>query len=266
MNARIWICAICILIVSLTVTAVSFAANEKAEDKPGAETVANGPKEIPPGWEKIVFIHYKKAPGKPQGTPGKPKPPKDADCYGFLARGVKWNDDDLPLTIEIDGTNDYGVTPDEVAKQFSLGTKEWDQYTNTSLFGTPVLVNGSVNEDEPDTHNMVVFGDLSYPGAIAVTIVWGYFGGPPSTRKIIEFDMIFDQVDFAWGICEDGSEDFMDIQNIATHELGHAVGLDDLYETACAEVTMYGYSTEGEIKKRDIEADDITGLKSLYDK
>ena len=112
---------------------------------------------------------------------------------------------------------------------------------------------------------MVVFGDLSYPGAIAVTIVWGYFGGPPSTRKIIEFDMIFDQVDFAWGICEDGSNaDFMDIQNIATHELGHAVGLDDLYETACAEVTMYGYSTEGEIKKRDIEADDITGLQSLY--
>jgi tryptophanase len=45
---------------------------------------------------------------------------------------------------------------------------------------------------------------------------------------------------------------------------GHGVGLDDVYDTACSEVTMYGYSTYGEIKKRDLETPDIIGLQKLY--
>jgi predicted Zn-dependent protease len=58
----------------------------------------------------------------------------------------------------------------------------------------------------------------------------------------------------------------MDLRNIATHELGHAVGLADLYENACSEETMYGYSSEGETKKRDLNDGDITGLQQLYGK
>ncbi|PJA83788.1 MAG: peptidase M10A and M12B matrixin and adamalysin, partial [Candidatus Nealsonbacteria bacterium CG_4_9_14_3_um_filter_37_29] len=57
-----------------------------------------------------------------------------------------------------------------------------------------------------------------------------------------------------------------DLQNIATHELGHGVGLGDVYETACSEVTMYGYSNYGETQKRTLEAPDITGLQTLYGK
>ena len=56
----------------------------------------------------------------------------------------------------------------------------------------------------------------------------------------------------------------MDLQNIATHEFGHSVGLGDLYSSTCSEVTMYGYSTEGETKKQTLEEPDITGLQVLY--
>jgi hypothetical protein len=56
----------------------------------------------------------------------------------------------------------------------------------------------------------------------------------------------------------------MDLQNIATHEFGHAVGLDDVYENACSEVTMYGYSTEMETKKRTLEQPDIKGFLTIY--
>ena len=55
----------------------------------------------------------------------------------------------------------------------------------------------------------------------------------------------------------------MDFENIATHELGHAVGLGDLYND-CTEETMYGYASYGETKKRTLEAGDITGIKKLY--
>jgi predicted Zn-dependent protease len=56
----------------------------------------------------------------------------------------------------------------------------------------------------------------------------------------------------------------MDLQNIATHELGHGLGLNDLYESAASEETMYGYSTYGEMSKRSLFIGDIAGIHDLY--
>ena len=108
----------------------------------------------------------------------------------------------------------------------------------------------------------MLFEDYSNDNVIAVTVTWGYFNGPPWSRRIIEFDILFNTY-FAWGDADDDNS-LMDLQNIATHEIGHGLGLADLYELNCAEETMYGYSTEGETKKRDLEAGDIAGLHILY--
>ena len=113
-----------------------------------------------------------------------------------------------------------------------------------------------------DGKNEVYFGSISEPGAIAITIVWGYFRGPPGARELVEWDMVFDQQDFSWS--SNGDANRMDFENIATHELGHAAGLDDLYTGECAEQTMYGYAAEGETKKRTLEAGDIAGISELY--
>ena len=74
--------------------------------------------------------------------------------------------------------------------------------------------------------------------------------------------MVFDDVDFDWS--EDGESGKMDFENIARHELGHAVGLGDLYNDACSEQTMYGYSENGETKKQTLESGDIAGIQKLY--
>jgi len=102
-----------------------------------------------------------------------------------------------------------------------------------------------------------------------VTIIWGYFTGPPQLREIIEFDIMFD-TDFTWGYAGETSEtqlgntDIMDLQNIATHEFGHGAGLADLYDSRASEETMYGYSTYGETKKRTLYIGDIKGIQKLY--
>ncbi|MCK4454112.1 matrixin family metalloprotease [Candidatus Parcubacteria bacterium] len=213
----------------------------------------------PPGLEKIVFIHHKKDFAKPPWAGEKGK--KEAKCYGFLGRGVNWKDLSVSYVIDPSGSN---LAEDFVASAISAGAEEWDTHTGAELFNDEygIVNDGSWDSDIPDGRNELVFGDYPDPHVIAVAVVWGYFSGPPSLRKIIEFDVLFD-TDFTWGDATLDSA-VMDLQNIATHEIGHGVGLADVYDSACSEVTMYGYSDYGETKKRTLDQPDITGLQTMY--
>jgi hypothetical protein len=269
MKGRIFAVLFCVTVTFLIVSAgTTGAANgAKVESTVVAgpsdtQHVANGPKGIPPGWEKRVFVHYRKPPAKPDGKP----PRSESQCYGFLARGVKWNDPENSAFL-VDATNSQGLKDKDVFAAIEAAATAWSEQTTAGILPTCSLASGlSADWDSPDGLNEIVFGDLTeqYPGGgvIAVTVVWGIFGGPPSQRGIMEFDMVLDDANFDWST--NGDPDKMDVQDIATHELGHAVGLDDLYESRCSEVTMYGYSTEGETKKCTLEPADITGLLTLY--
>jgi hypothetical protein len=52
-----------------------------------------------------------------------------------------------------------------------------------------------------------------------------------------------------------------DIQGVATHEYGHALGLA---HSTDPDATMFGSSTPPNTNKRSIEADDIAGIQALY--
>jgi hypothetical protein len=245
--------------ISMLVPADAQAA-EKINAKAGGDKVPPGLRKIPPGLEKIVFIHYKKEHVKPDrpAKPEKPgKPSAEAACYDFMGRGVQWKDEDLPISCVID--------PD-LANAIDLSAIEWEKVTQATLFDFKSFDTGddlSWDGDVPDGLNEMVIGDYPDDRVIAVTVVWGYFSGPPSIRKIFEFDILF-VAGYNWGNADD-VETVMDLQNIATHEIGHGLGLADIYDEAqCSEVTMYGYSTEGETKKRTLEEPDITGIQELY--
>jgi hypothetical protein len=233
---------------------------------PAIEKVDNHLALSPPGLEKIVFIHYKKDFAKPSWA-GKDK--KQPSCYDFLGKWVKWRE--LPVNYVIDSNNPFGLTEDFVAKSIYLSAEEWDSHSSSELFDDSyqIVYDATWDSDAPDGRNGILFGDYPEEGVIAVTVVWGYFSGPPSERKIIEFDVLFD-TDYIWGNADPDNDgvvdnpDVMDLQNIATHELGHGIGLDDVYDDTCSEVTMYGYSNYGEVKKRTLEVPDIAGLQELY--
>lgn len=73
-----------------------------------------------------------------------------------------------------------------------------------------------------------------------------------------------------WGIDLNGGgiayklKNMYDVRNIGTHEAGHVVGLDDLYDVKYSEITLYGYSLKGETKKISLAAGDIQGTTVLY--
>jgi hypothetical protein len=56
----------------------------------------------------------------------------------------------------------------------------------------------------------------------------------------------------------------IDVQNVATHELGHWLTLLDLCGGGDSDKTMYGYTYAGETKKRTLDSDDIAGINYIY--
>ncbi len=77
----------------------------------------------------------------------------------------------------------------------------------------------------------------------------------------MDYDISF-ETNYEWGNATIDPK-MMDLQNIATHEIGHGIGLSDLYNS-CTEETMYGFSSFGEIEKRTLNLGDITGLQKMY--
>jgi len=189
-----------------------------------------------------------------------PEEPDTSSCYEFLAREAKWK------TVEpyiVNPSNTRGLYEEFVRDNLAFNIDKWEIEAGVNILGDEIvgIVDGA-DLESPDNQNEVFFADIDSPGAIAIAVVWGYFTGPPPFRELVEWDIVFDDVDFDWSAIGEASK--MDFENIATHELGHAVGLGDLYNTECSEQTMYGYAEFGETKKRDLNTGDITGIQKLY--
>ncbi|MFH1884817.1 MAG: matrixin family metalloprotease [Planctomycetota bacterium] len=263
------------LVISVVAVTASIAANDKAKEEPkGPDEKAKAP-----DLEKTEFIHWKKGFAKPpcnndgvcdpeenpscpdcKNGGGEEPPEPTTACYAFIGqygkRLLKWKK--LPVTYVINPT-DSGLNEGDVTTAISAGAEEWDIYAGPELFNDTYTVDNSATYGGvPDEQNVLSFGNYPTTGVIAVTTVWYN----PATKQIVEFDILFD-TDFEWGDATADST-VMDLQNIATHELGHGVGLDDVYEDTCSEVTMYGYSVEGETKKSTLEEPDVIGILELY--
>ena len=213
-----------------------------------------------------MFVDYKKGfSHKPNHNAGGTT---TSTCFAFLSQGARWKNTE-PYVL--DTTNSDGMTATFVDSVTATSLDAWDSQVAFEIFGnrnTSSVVDGA-DMSAPDNKNEIFFGTIAEPGVIAVTIVWGIFSGPPSIRKLVEFDAVFDDVDFFWGNAGPTSETslgntaIMDYQNIATHEFGHAAGMSHPSDS-CTEETEYRFAQSGETKKRTLNAGDIEGVKKLY--
>lgn len=83
-----------------------------------------------------------------------------------------------------------------------------------------------------------------------------------SALKIIYWAKIEFNSDLPWSTC--GQSGKYDVQNVATHEFGHWLQLNNLSGGSDSEKTMYKIIDRGETKKRTLEADDKSGIKYIY--
>ena len=192
---------------------------------------------------------------KPGGTPGGGK----NTVGGYTLTGYKWSKSVLPLTL-ITNPTASGLDTNFISNTIVASAEEWDSWTSTELVSTyQISYTASVSDESTaDGANELVFGNLGDSRIIAQCTYWYN----PYTKELVDFDIVFN-TQWTWG--DAGSNpSLMDLQNIATHELGHGFGLGDLYQRKWSDQTMYGYASEGQINKRTLESGDIAGIRTLY--
>lgn len=226
---------------------------------------------LDPGSGQVVegyaFIHFDKKPAKPGDKPERGGG-SGSRCYAYLANGAKWKSAESWVmnttnANSLDGTDLFNTQATALAKWEDAADGTVGGGPGYNIFGGGSATSATLVADtsSPDNQNEVYFANVSSPGAIAVTIVWGIFAGPPQGRELVEWDQVYDDVDFDWSLT--GESGKMDFDNIASHEDGHAGGMDHP-DDSCTEETMYRFSSNGEIKKRDLNTGDITGVNALY--
>jgi len=131
---------------------------------------------------------------------------------------------------------------------------------------------GISSQNNSDNKNMVDFADVNTVGcAGSIACLRVRFN---AMGNIQEVDMRFDDICrpggypncnwfLYWGTGTPSSSEY-DIWSVAAHESGHAVGLNDLYSSSNAQLTMYGYGTLGSTRQRTLGRGDVDGMRQAY--
>ena len=184
-------------------------------------------------------------------------------CPDYLWRGSRWSSSPVPFHI-----NSLAAPPgaeQDVLDAFSA----WQNET-----GSP-----AVEERYPGDGSSIAF---AYQGATTLepvtdgvnTVFFGPSSGGPAYLKtlrirrgqILEFD-IFVNTNHAWTTdltCPTHNCGVLDLQNVVTPEIGHALDLYHVSDAAQAELTMHPGAAPDELKKRDLGAGEVLALRRIY--
>jgi hypothetical protein len=213
-----------------------------------------------PEIESVVLTLYHTS--SPPEFSAAPTPSDEDPSYRLFRGGVKWASSALPISYHVNptysGVDDLGAVVTAVNASFAT----WDSEVTVSLYDH--ATHNDTAGPGRDDYNTVSWSPLEV-GIVAQCTFWYWL----HNKTLVEFDIVF-STDYLWGIDADGEGDAdyltgkFDIQNVGTHEAGHTLVLEDLYVWKHSELTMYGYTTEGETKKRSLGLGDRLGVQKLY--
>ena len=162
--------------------------------------------------------------------------PADAGCYVLI--GPKWTDS--AATYKFDAT-----IPAEWKTALGSSAVSWNGAGTVFAFRADTA---SANE--------FLVGPVTGSTTLASTRI-----EYDSTNRMRRFTMTFSNL-MNWS--PTGEAGKFDVENVTTHELGHALGLTHPSAAGCGEQTMWASAGAGEVKKRTLENGDKAGALALY--
>ena len=165
-----------------------------------------------------------------------------------------WAQRTVPFTMDSAGTPDV---PGEAAfDAIRASFHTWE----ASCSGLRFQDNGKAAgltfaKDGTNAVKWVESGWMHAVGALAITTTTYHC----SDGSLVDADIQLDGENFTFSAS--GAATAADVQNTVTHEAGHLLGFA---HSTDLESTMYASANPGETKKRDLTADDLAGLCTVY--
>ncbi len=186
---------------------------------------------------------------------------------------AKWSADAFPIRWQMNpktGPNVTGSRPQETVFQTSFAT--WQALTAAKLSfteGAPTAETVKPGYDQTNlvTTNVAVSDYAS--GALGLTLVFSFnqggvvdeFSRPVDfAGQIMEADIMFNP-GVAFSTEALTPADKIDLQSVATHEIGHLLGLD---HATILSATMFPTVVAGVMTPRVLSTDDMAGVSTLY--
>jgi hypothetical protein len=146
------------------------------------------------------------------------------------------------------------VDPGVAEAAVQAGMTAWNTEGSSAF---KYLYGGRVNDTSTgyDSRNVVVFRNATSGSALATTYSWW------SGTTLVDSDIIFWDAAYTFVAGADGCSGAAYIEDVATHELGHALGLNHSGDTAATMYPSYSWCSQ---EMRTLGADDVAGIQSLY--
>lgn len=172
-----------------------------------------------------------------------------AEAYAVL--GYTWTQSVVPYYIN---SANMDVPAAAIEPAIRAGADAWQLQSGVSFtFAFAGYSNQATNTN--DGINLVMFRNASSGSALATTYTW--FSG----TRMIDADIVFWDAGFQFFTGSSGCSGGFYIEDVATHEFGHALGLGHSTLTAA---TMYPSISTCSQQARSLDADDIAGVRALY--
>ena len=199
--------------------------------------------------------------GKPSGS-ACTLPATDL-CADFLWRGHRWASGPIPFEVnslaaspgaDQDVLDAFLAWQNEVKSPQVEAAYPGDRSSVAFSYLGPTTAGAAL-----DGRNVVYFGPSSGGAAFLKTLKF-------RRDQIVEFD-IFVNTNYRWTTdltCPTHDCGGLDLQNVLTHEIGHALDLYHVSDAAQAELTMHPGAAADETKKRDLGAGEVLALRKIY--
>lgn len=173
--------------------------------------------------------------------------------WAYAVLGYVWPASAVPVPYYINPAN-MDVPTAAIEPAIRVGADAWRLQSGAS-FAFTFAGFSTQTTNSNDGVNVVMFRNASSGSALATTYTW--FSG----TRMIDADIVFWDAGFQFVTGTSGCSGAFFIEDIATHEFGHALGLG---HSTVVSATMYPSISTCSQQSRTLDPDDIAAVLSLY--